>query len=411
MRHNFRLFAVAGVLVAGVVGLIVSSCGGSDSGPHTYVASSTKGDLATWTIDGDNFSVIWKVTDTSGAIKRTLTITGTCAAADANFKHRACTVGTASCADGNTACVPSDSPTAGQVFNLLEVPGTAMMVRTPSDSELHVGVIAGDCAAVAGDYSFVKTGLGETGIFGMYRLGSAFDSVTHADFKFTNVTTLPVGTEYSDPNGVVAITGATCDGGVWTGTVNGSTIRFTNTASGIFLIDLPSGSGGIVSIRTAAAASIGDLAGKTFYGVTFPDNGSPELLNATTGASTGSFVPLTSVNILSGGIPTAQTVPAEQGFYSLTDFSGQTPSGPNFNVAPTGPGDNYTTNALAATYPTTKDIPGLYWMKTQDPAPPKGLMVVAMKDANGKILLFGVVANDVGGSTIGIKGNFLVFEQ
>lgn len=54
------------------------------------------------------------------------------------------------------------------------------------------------------------------------------------------------------------------------------------TDSGLFVLDLPTGKGGLISFDVSKAAVLADFSNKNFAGISFPHNGPPEILTANT---------------------------------------------------------------------------------------------------------------------------------
>jgi len=185
------------------------------------------------------------------------------------------------------------------------------------------------------------------------------------------------------------------------------------TASGLSVLDMPAGQGGMLSFNVTKAAKLADFANKSFIGINFPDNGSPETFHATFGAvannkidfSVSLQLPQTigpqGLNIMSPGTPSALTSPAY----------------PDFSTVPTG----YGSSLLYATYNTPKDIPGLFKIgKFLD----KGRVILAAMKFNNKVIAIGMTANyrdtndtnpstgnPFGGPGVYNSGNFILFEK
>jgi len=119
-----------------------------------------------------------------------------------------------------------------------------------------------------------------------------FIDVVHSDFGFDDsgiATTTPT-VMYRSGSDSVTFGDSGCNNGVRTRTDMGGTDTFRAmiTQSGLFLLDLPAGQGGLVAFKTAKAATVADFANKNFKGISFPDDSGPELISATSGAmSTG----------------------------------------------------------------------------------------------------------------------------
>ncbi len=171
---------------------------------------------------------------------------------------------------------------------------------------------------------------------------------------------------------------AGCDSGVRTRTAGSDTIRSMMTASGLFVLDFPAGQGGIISFKTANAATLADFANKSFGGISFPDDGSPEPVKADFGAVSGDQVGITATI---GS--TTQSLAIET---LATTAAATSPTYPDFTAAVTG----YSSNVLSADYATPADIPGLF--KLDNPSDDGRVVLAAMK-YNGKVIGVGMVYN------------------
>lgn len=410
------------------VGALLYGCAKDDSSSSSsarvYGTTGSTGDYADWTVDGDSLSAVWRVTDSLGAIDRTLNIEATCGAADATFGYKTCAITTASCTDGAQACASDSAPLAGFTFYAFEVPGLALMVKGEgADEQLHVGLLKDtSCGSIAGDYTYMMTGILKQDLFGIYRTDADFNSVTHADFGFNNggtVSTTPsvsYTTGGGSGNGVETITGSGCTDGVRTRVVSGAaTVRLAASSTGAFIVDLPSGQGGLVAFKTSNAATLADFAGKSFGGISFPDNGSEQLLSVTTGSSTGSAVPLSSIAVLSGGTTNTDSTP-DLAFKPVTTTSWEavSPSYPIFTSSVSAYTDS--ANTLKDTYATPSAIPGLFVLDgtSQNGSDTGRVFAIAMK-SNNKVLMFGSSYNhrevSTGTYNLANSGAFIAFEK
>jgi hypothetical protein len=237
-------------------------------------------------------------------------------------------------------------------------------------------------------------GVGSKELFGLYKLDATFSSVTHADFaaRATGMgSPLPKEIYYStgDPNGDLAITGATCSNGVWTIPTPGGDIFATLTASGLFMLN-KSDDGGILSFKVANAATLADLSGKTIQGIQFPDDDVPSPISVTFGAPTADDI---TGNVKIGAISGTTLSVAETGTATIKKASAQNDAGLNLTVAPADGGSAYATNSYFDTlYPTIGDIPGLFYIPPQ--GTDNGSVFLMVGKLNGKILAFGGVFND-----------------
>ncbi|MCC7440647.1 MAG: hypothetical protein IT285_03375, partial [Bdellovibrionales bacterium] len=303
------------------------SCGTGVGSPITYTSTSTKGDFATWTITGNNLHAVWKVTTTDGAVAKTFTVDATCGEPHATYGYKTCEIEEGSCSNGEEDC--GDETPDGE-FHMMDVPGVALFVHIEGDDQLHVGIVTdedGCDANVSGNYTYIRAGAGNSDIFGMYHSDSSLNTVEHADFGFNTAaaaTTPTVVATTGGGNGHDELVGSSCSNGVRTRTVNGDTLRSMMTESGLFIMDMPSGQGGIVSFKTSKAASLSDLANKEFGGITFNDDGTNKLIAASTGSSNGSRVVITA-QVQDEGEQTLEFKP-----FSNTSSTAAAPAFPDF---------------------------------------------------------------------------------
>ena len=364
-----------------------SSPASSKTSTESYATTTSKGDYSEWTLTGDALAATWNVVGTDGSIAYTYTFTATCGAADATYGTRSCSVTTQSCADGSATC-----PTSGTVpspFTLMEAPGVALFVQTGSGatSQLHVGFTkdASACTEdVSGDYTMVHTGLGLTENFGIYRSDADFINIAHADFGFDSGSSTATPTvAYRSGSGADTLTDGGCSAGVRTRSVGGETLRAMITHSGLFVVDLPSGQGGLLSFKTSDAATLADFASKSFGGVSFPDDSAPLFLRGDTDAVSGDEVTLHAQQTDGSGGTTTGTLHLE----ALTAAAAATsPAYPDFTAVPSG----YGASPLVGDYANPAAIPGLF--KISDPVDNGRVIMAAMK-FSGKVIVVGMVYN------------------
>ena len=304
---------------------------------------------------------------------------------------------------------------------MMEVPGVALFVQTGSGSsgQLNVGFAKDSNACtqdVSGDYTTIHTALGSTENFGLYRVDSNILNVTHGDFGFvTSDGNATQSVDYGTSTPDVTFSDSGCVNGVRTRVLTGSgdTIRSMMTASGLSVWDLPSGQGGLISFKTANAATLSDFANKSFGGISFPDDAPPEPISATSGAVSGNQVDITAVS--GGGGSLTINIKALATAATVTS-----PAYPDFSVAPIG----YTsaTTSLATTYPTPAAIPGMF--KLDGALTDTGRVIMAAMKFNGKVIGVGMVYNyrtmsEINPSTgtyftsdgLYNTGNYILFER
>ena len=367
----------------------ISGCGGDSASPttdnsvsHTYSTTSTRGDFAEWTLNSDMLNTTWQIVNDTGLIDQTLTINAICANANTHGV-RACIIDTVSCADGVSTC--TNVPVVGDSFDLMDVPGVALFTITEAGTpaqQLHVGFIKDNGACtddLTGDYSFVHIGLSGNENFGLYRSDSNFLNIRHVDFGFdtsdANIANQTVA--YRTGSESTLLTDNGCTDGVRQRASGLENFRLMMTASGLFVLDFPSGKGGIVSFKTTNAATLADFAGKSFGGVSFPDIGLPSPVSGVFGSIVGSKI---DIALTGGGtaglmdLGTVDTVTA--------------PPYPDFTVTP--PDYAAATSVLRTSYPTPDDIPGLFKM---DGSSDSGRVVLSAMKFGSKVIAIGVVYN------------------
>lgn len=388
-----RLFCAA-------VGLILASiaaCGGDDAS-YTYGATSNSGDLSTWTISGNALTVEWLELNSDGTVEMTYNVTATCGDPEATYNYRNCVIDTASCTDGSVTC--SGGPAAGEAFKVFELPGTAIMVSNTDNSELSVGFARGNCETIAeSDYTFVNVGLGQQDIFGMFRLDSTYTDVTHLDFGFSDPGAAPsnrIKYNTGDINGQTTIPESSCVNGVRTISVGGDTVRVLITPGGFLVVDKPEGQGGLVAFKSSMAATASDIANKTLVGMSFPDNGDPEFLTATTGAATRSTVPLTGITLSTSGAAADTTIRLGNDTVELSKA-----------LVDNG-GNLIANNPLFSGKTKASDVPGV--VEIASIGDELGVFAIIGKTNDNKIFMVGAVVNDRDNENEN-TGNFIAFEK
>jgi hypothetical protein len=421
------------IATAVALGFTVTRCNSSSSGTggavslpqlsgSVYSTTSNVGDYAEWSFASGVLTTLWYKVSSAGAVDGVISLTANCGAEDGTYAFRTCTIATASCQQGTCGTLPS---VGVDTFKMLEVTGVALFVKTGNGvgSQLHVGVLrdnSGCSANVAGDYVYIKTNVANRDLFGMYRTDSALNVINHSDFGFSNpgsaaaTPTLTYNTQGGTGAGNDTLVGSACSSGVRTRTLSGATLRSMMTSGGLFILDLPSGQGGLVSYKTTSAATLADLASKNFKGISFPDNGTEQAVQITTSAVVGSAVAFTGGT--SGG-PIGITS-ANFKALSNTTNTATAPAFPDFTAAVTNYSNNIT---LQPTYSTVAAIPGLF--RIEGTYSDTGRVIVAFMNSGGKTIGFGAVYNyrtagmsKPDGSTYSSNGiyntgNFLLFEK
>jgi len=208
-----------------------------------------------------------------------------------------------------------------------------------------------------------------------------------------------------------------CSNGVRTRALGTDTYRSMMTASGLLVLDMPAGQGGLLSFNVNKAAKLADFANKSFGGIVFPDDGPAQPFHATFGAIANNKI---DFSISLSNLPAFQQAVGSGGLniMSLDTLSAEpNPAYADFSTVPT----NYASSPLYATYNAPKDIPGLFKIgKLLD----KGRVVLAAMKFNNKVIAIGLTANfrgthDTNPSTgnpfsvpgVYNSGNFILFEK
>lgn len=376
-----------------------------ESQAHRYTTTSNVGDLSTWTIDGDTLTVEWQDISTTGEVERTYHATAACDPVDAQFGDRSCLVqGDGDCVPGTAACADGDGLSDGDLLRVFEIPGVAILVSA-NNSQLHTGFAAGNCEDVAvDDYTFINVGLGQHDIFGLFRTNADFTNAVHMDFGFSDDPENEISYRTSDPAGIVpSITSSPCSGGVRELTIDATNdkIRLVLTAAGHLVLDKPEGAGGLLAVNAANAASVADFAGKSWGGITFPDDGEPELVDLTTGPLTNGAVPVTQIVVSAHGDITPD--------HPVSIHDGTTAT--KLNEQLLEPNDPYNTNNIVFGGDYTggpAELPGIFEL---DPVMDETTLIGVGATVDGKTMLFGAVVNQFDGPENAIKGNFIIFEK
>jgi len=415
-----------------IFAFMLTACGGGGGGggsassqpvSYTYSTTSSKGDYSEWTFTGNHLNAIWDSITTAGDIAYTTTIDATCVAED-SFGRRACTIDTIDCVNAAETC-PTTTPT-----NLIvrEVPGVALFVAIPPDTQLHVGFAKDSTACsqdVSGDYTIISTGISLKEIFGMLRSDNDLINILQSNFGFDSP--MATSTPATETPAVTYLTSAEsktfgdegCSDGIRVRRNGTNLIRAMITHSGLVVMDYPAGQGGAVGFKTANAASLTDFAGKSFSGISFRDLGeSPQYVNADFSAVSsdpvsGDLVTM-DVTIDDGTAVTTGTT----SLMPLTTASTATdPAFPDFSIVPPG----YDTSMLATDYPSPVAIPGMFKVDiTSDTA---RVLLAAMR-YHGKAIAIGSGYNwrttgEISSATglpftsngLFNSGNFILFER
>jgi hypothetical protein len=391
-----------------ILSAILNGCGGGGGGSSTadsttvdggttgsptpsaaavYGTTSSQGDFATWTISGTNLSAVWQKINVNGSVAVTFTIRASCNAASIVHGERDCKITSAT---SDSIGVPA--PSVGVSLKVLEAGGTALFVYTEPDpqaglpSQFHIGVTvdpAGCLADVSGEYLYTHTGPGSQTLFGLYRIDANLESITHADFGMDGSSLADANLGYlvasETDNGHEPLTAMGCESGVQRVQLNGDEARILRTRNGALVFDLAAGQGGTIAFHRSRAAALRDFADKQFTLFSFSDDEthSYDIGKLTSGALTDEHDNPTVV--LAGASLNAGSMSAiiEPISNATLERKFLTP------VA-------YLENSnIAETIPDVRRVQGIYQLTRN--AGDRGIIVTAMKGANGKLVAFGSV--------------------
>ena len=420
------------MIAIAATGFSVMRCGSSKSKDSqstapsgkgfSYSSTSNKGDYAEWTFTGQTLAATWQVINNTGGVDRTLTLTATCDTYNAKFNYYTCTINSGTCTLPNSSSC-NEKP-EGKV-EMMEAPGVAIFVHPQGqDEQLHVGMLKDNSACTAdisGNYIYVNTGLGRKELVGMYNSDSNFIDFTHADFL------MDAGSAGAQPQvkywssrvkGEGTMTDGGCVSGVRTRSTDGATLRSMMTSSGVFILDLPSGMGGMVAMKQSKVATIADFANKKFSGISFPDNGDALPVSLTTGALNGSIVTIASGDM--GDESMGSTIDIRP--LSSAQSAAVNPKFPDFTQFTDAIGSESSSgNSLIGTYHNLAGIPGLFRL---DGNVDDGRVIFVAGKFNNKVVAFGLVYNwrDASDTNPGTgaqfgknglygTGNFILFER
>ena len=402
---------IAGLSMA----VLLAACGGgggssSSTTPTavTYGSTSTKGDYATWTIAGSNLTAVWQEIDSLGAIDSTINLTATCGTPDATYSFRTCTFVTITSTDPAATL-----PAIGSTFDILESPGNVIFVHTGSagtnDEQVHAGILkssSGCTEDLTGDYIYSHAGFDHRDLWGFYTTtGSDFLDVTHADFSMVGASiasaTMQYATGGGTGDGTGSIIGTTCTDGVRTVDLGvDGTARLVKTENGMFILDLPSGKGGIVAFKSSNAATPTNIAGKRFGVVVFEEQGTTKQT---------SLLDLTASAVVTSGGDSSITLTGTGNDLGSTVINAtlEPLSNPGLATRYATPAAYTANNTLATTFPDPKNVQGVFQVTTD--AGPNVILTMATGPA-GKLIGFGNSSKLVGTNLRG-KGSFFIFEK
>ena len=408
------------ILFVGLLNWLVlfTACGGESKSAttptvknKTYATTSTKGDYSEWSVNADGtLHAVWQVINSMGKTDYTHTFDANCSTPTITGLQECAFIGV-SCRAGLLACPSLPSGT----FSMMNIPDVAIFVETDDGRtrQLHIGFIKDDNACtqdVSGDYVSMHIGLGKRDVFGIYRSDENFINITHADFGFeTSDANIHQTLSYNTGTPSASLVDKGCLNGVREREISGGLIRSMMTKSGLFVLDLPAGQGGMLSFKVENSATLEDMANKTFGGYSFPDNAEAKAISLTSSAVIDNRITL---NTLVGEESEILRIMPLGVLDNMT-----TPSYPSFTSAPI----DYASNTLSSVYTTPSNILGLYKL---DGLNDEGRVILSALKHNGKVVLLGTVYNhrtiaDINPATgrnfrenaLYNTGNFILFER
>ena len=392
-------------------------CGESESSTiprvetQTYSTTSTKGDYTEWSInDEGTVHAVWQVINTRGGTDYTHTFDARCAS-PTTTGLQSCNFTTVSCSAGLLACPPLPSGS----FSMMNIPDVAIFVETDDGvtRQLHVGFVKDDNACsedVSGDYVSMHLGLGKRDIFGLYRSDENFINISHADFGFeTSDANVHQTLSYNTGRESAILVDKGCVDGVREREIAGGLVRSMMTKSGLFVLDLPAGQGGMLSFKVQNSATLEEIANKNFGGYVFPDNTEAVAISLSSSAVIDNRVNWDT--LIGEARMSLRIMPLG------TSDSMTSPAYPSFSSSPT----DYTRSTLFSSYTTPSNISGFY--KLDGLNDDERVIISALKH-NGKIVLLGGFYNyrtlaDINPATgsnfresgLYNTGSFILFEQ
>jgi hypothetical protein len=344
----------------------VNAAGRNDF-PYTYTTSSTKGDFAEWTFDGTDVRGTWQSLDSTGQVNFTNNIQATCPTYTAVYNYYTCTVNTAAstCTEGPGAANCSNFSSLN--IQLIESPGSSISVLAAngSTSQLFTGFNQDTSCGnnLTGDYVFIRSGLGQTKLYGLQRVDNGFVSTVIAEFGLkasgpSAAVTVQYLSENASSSGSAVYSDGGCINGLRVRTLSGVTGRLLTTADGLMVNDKTSLQAGAIAVKTSAVANPVSLQNKTLSGFMFTDSGLIKYVKITTGSAAGNIVAITSADFNGTGVSGLD-------IRTLSETSTVTaaPAYPNFTSAP-DPSPisifSYSANSLVPSYSNPGSFTGTY---------------------------------------------------
>lgn len=367
---------------------------GRNNFPYTYTTSSTKGDFAEWTFDGAGLRGTWQSLDSNGQINFTNNIQASCPTYTDAYNYYTCTVNTSAstCTEGPGAS--NCASLSALNIKLIESPGSSISVLAAngSTSQLFTGFNQDTACGnnLTGDYVFIRSGLGQSKLYGLQRSDNGFVSTIIAEFGLkasgpSAAVTVQYLSDNASASGAEVYNDGGCVNGLRTRTLSGVTGRILTTPGGLMVNDKTSLQAGAVAVRTTAVASPTALQNRTLSGFMFTDTGLIKFVKITTGSASGNIVAITSADFNGTGVSGLDIRTLSE---TATTTSG--PAYPNFTTAPDpSPGSSFTysSNSLVSNYVNPGSFTGTYRIDgflTSD-----RIIFTATVDRN-KLMLYGV---------------------
>lgn len=340
---------------------------GRNNFPYTYTTSSTKGDFAEWNFNGFDLRGTWQSLDTNGQINFTNSIQASCPTYTDAYNYYTCTVNTAAstCTEGPGAA--NCSSLSALSIKLIESPGSSLSVLAANGatSQLFTGFNQDTSCGnnLTGDYVFIRSGLGQTKLYGLQRSDTAFNNTIITEFGLkatgpSTTVTVQYLSESASASGSEVYGDGGCVNGLRLRTLGGVTGRVLTTPAGLMVNDKTSLQAGAIAVKTTAVASPATLQNRTLSGFMFTDTGLLKFVKITTGSAAGNIVAITSADFNGTGISGLD-------IRALSETSTVTsaPAYPNFtSAADPSPisAFSYSANSLAPTYANPGSLTGTY---------------------------------------------------
>ncbi|OFZ80301.1 MAG: hypothetical protein A2583_10470 [Bdellovibrionales bacterium RIFOXYD1_FULL_53_11] len=431
MNKTTKVFLIAAPCA--LAAAAVFSCGKSDGtappiGPIKYSAAVNSGDLADWTIDGNNFTVAWTVMDASGNETKKLNLNGTCGEPDPVFSFRLCKV--AGTSDNATISI-------GAEFQVFEVPGVFVVAHPKNEEarssrgtdEFHIGYIGGECGTMAsGMYAMIRAipkGVKQNDMFGLmdFHVESNQNSY-HGELGIYRDGTGSFRSMLSvwDAVSLPLTTNPSCSGGVYKVTDNGTTIRMITTKSGTYIADMGRGQPQTIMFKTEKTGTIDDISNRTFYGIMFdgssctgPAGSCTKVFRMEAGAKDDRG--RVQINLFKTADGLTLTSPFKFMSTSNVAIGGERFTGTSPCTAGHATYDAASLGKIASDYPDATTYPGLVYSDEVTAGQETPTILFVQKNGDN-VLLMGIITsvnaswtcqNQGNANSVAQKGNFIAF--